>query len=127
MRPHQKMQRKLVDDAIESFDNVGLNWRHECLVLNVGGIKAHVSHNQCQALTANRMGERAYWITNRGRYLNKSEALRLQGMKDLRVPPGVSERQMLRMIGNAMCVPVLSFVFRALDRSAPSIFKSTHR
>lgn len=126
-RPHQKMQRKLVDDAIESFDKVGLNWRHECLVLNVGGTVLSVSHNQCPALTANRMGERAYWITNRGRYLNKSEALRLQGMKDLRVPQGVSERQFLRMIGNAMCVPVLSFVFRALDRSAPSIFNSIHR
>ncbi len=96
------------------------------MVLNVGGTAAHVSRNQCQALTANRMGEQAYWITNRGRYLNNSEAFRLQGMKDLRVPRGVSDRQVRRMIGNSMCVPVLNFVFRALDRSAPSIFKSRH-
>ena len=90
----------------------------KCFVVDCGS-----SDNRCKSVegvspcfTCSRGG--GHWLTNRGRYTNKPEMFRLQGMDPSNFHVvSVSEYQLGRQLGNTMSVNVLE---RILTRLLPA-------
>merc|ERR1712194_464674 len=59
------------------------------------------------------MGSRGagHWVTNRGRRLQKTEMMRLQGMNPTKFHVAVSDTQLGKQLGNTMSVNVLERLF----------------
>ena len=69
-------------------------------------------HDCSPYLTRCRCGTGGYFLTHKGRMMETTEMLKLQGfpLRRLRRPKGVSERQFRMMSGNAFSVPVIGRV-----------------
>ena len=78
-----------------------------------------VKKNICPCLTRTRAAAGAFWLSNRGRFLETHEMMRMQGIdpKIFRVPTTVTIRQFHAMIGNAVAVPVLAGIIDGMCKA----------
>ena len=100
----------------------GYNVDRAKVVANVDGGKPAHMFNMCPCLTKTRAANGGHWLLWKRRRLSFLEMLKLQGMRrdNFEIPPGVSERQVRGMVGNAMCQSVLT-VTRGMNRDATMI------
>jgi len=63
----------------------------------------------CPCITTSRGA--GHWVTNRGRRLQKTEMMRLQGMNPTKFHVAVSDTQLGKQLGNTMSVNVLERLF----------------
>ena len=93
-------------------------------VIDIDSSKAHCTFNKSPCLT--RARAHGFWLLNRARRMTVLEQARLQGfegfanaamqmptIKDLKLPQGLSRRQVGQLLGNAMTVTVVREVLRA--------------
>ena len=93
-------------------------------ILNAGNMGWHLRNNS-PVLSNSRASKTTcpclhscYWkhfyIVDQNRYLNHSEALRLQGFRSSVDFSGMTKADIGRAVGNSMCVPVIMTLVRAL-------------
>ena len=77
--------------------------------LNSSPSRRHVVKDICPCLTKSRAVCKGYYVSNRGRFMNTSEMLALQGVPRDRLirPTFVREHKFDASIGNAVSIPVL--------------------
>lgn len=98
--------------------DLGGGWQAE------GHANMALGYSPC--LTRTRCASSSYYLFGKGRKMTLTEMLRLQGVSPtrLRTPPGVSERQMRAMVGNAFTVSTFAHV---LDRALFASGLTHHR
>ena len=111
----QKVARKNVMNAIANVQAKGVDPYTRPVIIDVDGSKGHFCSSYSPCLTASRSS--GHWVTNRGRRLSLSERLRLMGVRLERVQNCIdcaSERDIGKVIGNAVPVSLISNLFRNL-------------
>jgi DNA (cytosine-5)-methyltransferase 1 len=96
---------------LQELQAKGFNLDDDLIVnLNVSGgssgFQVHAMPDCCPCLLANS----TFYITSKQRNMRAREALRIQGFPDT-FKQVVSERQMLKQVGNSMCIPILKALF----------------
>ena len=86
----------------------------KCFVVDCGSsdYRCHSVDGVSPCITCSRGG--GHWLTNRGRYMNKPEMFRLQGMDPSKFNVSVSECQLGKQLGNTMSVNVLERIMTRL-------------
>ena len=107
--------RKNIKSMESELRKQGINANRTDIILDTGGSKPHWTYDACPTITATRGSQRAFWSTKRGRFLSVEELARLQGVPDDLFDGWrevLSESQMGHIVGNAMCVALLSRLVR---------------
>ncbi len=103
-------------------------------VINTGASVTHGGGSKMYGcspcLTRTRCGGGGHWVSNKGRMFTLKEMERLQGFPcgaaGLRRPPGVTDRQYAKMLGNAFTISIVGRVALALLRTV-GVAGDTHR
>lgn len=103
--------------CLQRLEQSGVDPFRDCYVVDcdASAERCHVMSNRCPCLLHSRA--RGYWITNRGRYLEVEEMMKLQGFPASYRRP-VSRRIFGELLGNSMCVGVLVPLFEQVLSSA---------
>jgi len=108
---YRNVTAKLKQLKKEGIDPLNASYIIDC---DSSDYRSSMMRDRCMTITRSRA--QGFWVTSRARRLTLDEMFRLQGMTPGRIvpPPGVSERQVAQMIGNAMSQNVLERLFSSL-------------
>ena len=93
-------------------ENLGINWKLQPRLMNVERSEKWGSQSQPISPCLLSGLSRGVWLLSRGRRINGSETLRLQGVPTELYKWPRSENTQRRMAGNAICVTVLAEIVK---------------
>lgn len=115
--PKGSTERSNVRYVLEKLRSEGIDPLKSRYVVDIGGTRDRVVYMEgvSPCLTRSRASSGGHWLTWMQRKMMPSEVLALQGVPTGRIPPGIlSDRQLGAVAGNAVPVPLLRRVVKAL-------------
>ncbi|CAE6969783.1 bsp6IM [Symbiodinium sp. CCMP2592] len=118
---------KTVQKNLKRFDKKKptLKWTDDHII-DTGSSTGHAMEGACPCLTHSRcINEHGYYSVIRDRFLNANDFLRLQGYPDKQhaaMLKGTDEKTLRGMLGNGMCVTVLSRLLRQIFLSQGLVY-----
>jgi site-specific DNA-cytosine methylase len=119
--PKAPTERRNVRHVLDKLKDNGIDGLRSRYVADISGSIDRVSYmdSVSPCLTRSRASSGGHWLTWKQRKMHISEVFALQGVPAKRIPEGIlSERQMGAIAGNAVPVPLLKRVMRALFQAA---------
>lgn len=119
--PKAPTERRNVRFVLEKLKADGIDGLRSRYVADIGGSVDRVNYMEAVSpcLTRSRASSGGHWLTWKQRKMHISEIFALQGVSAKRIPEDIlSERQMGAIAGNAVPVPLLRRVMRALFQAA---------
>lgn len=119
--PKGTTERDNVRFVLEKLKADGIDGLKSRYVADIGGSRDRVVYMEgvSPCLTRSRASSGGHWLTWKQRKMTSSEVLALQGVPPGRIPAGVlSDRQLGAIAGNAVPVPLLRRVMKALFKAA---------
>lgn len=116
---YQVLKKENKSVACEAVADIGMSSKWH---------RNHICEGYCPCLTKTRCESNGYWLFNKFRKPSLAEYFRLQGIpvNRLKIPEGVSERQVRGMIGNSFTVPVIARIMDRLFWSAGLTCEAIH-
>ena len=118
---------KTVQNSIKRFDEKKptLKWTDDHII-DAGSSTGYAMEGACPCLTHSRcINKHGYYSVIRDRFLNENDFLRLQGYPDNQhamMLKGTDEKTLRGMLGNGMCVTVLSRLLRQIFLSQGLVY-----
>lgn len=119
--PSGKTERGNVRFVLEKLKAEGIDGLKSRHIVDIGGSRDRVAYMEgvSPCLTRARASSGGHWLTWKQRKMTPAEVLALQGVSLGRLPEGVlSDRQLGAIAGNAVPVPLLARVLKALFLAA---------
>lgn len=127
--PKSPTERNNVRFILDKLKADGIDALRSQYIADIGGSRTRLSYMEgvSPCLTRSRAASGGHWLTWKQRKMTISEILALQGVSLGRIPQGVlSDRQLGGIAGNAVPVPLLRRVMKALFTAAGLLPQQAH-
>ena len=98
--------KELMENGYQPFD--------VDVISDLDSTNVHWMEDVSPCLTSARAAAGGFWVTSRGRRFEWDEMMLLNAYPPKRIQPNISERQLMKMVGNGMSVNVLERLFYRL-------------
>ena len=103
-------KKKLLLDSIINKYNIH---KHESWIINLNTSNINYASTRFNLSPTLLTSSQMYYITNIKRFLHINELLKLQGLESINIS-SFNKTELIKAIGNSMCVPVIKFLFHTL-------------